>query len=275
MSRNSGMRGRTHDGLCCRYVITYTKKRRPTSMGGHSPCYPRCFRATSSFCSTTVHAGSRARYNGQRTAACHGRGRVCMRRKKGCRPPHTFCAAGTTAACAPEGRRKRDLARRCGIHAKNPLPHDTARGRFILWRRRRDLNPQPADYESKKWLFPGISRCFPIACFCPVSSKETEGYLGFPYSLTFPCPPAASRKKWGQNGDNFSGAHTMGYQWHQLEEGIRVREHPTRKHGSKRTHSWYGLRPYSCGGESAFVSFFLQCVLLSSKTIHGAVWHVR
>lgn len=25
----------------------------------------------------------------------------------------------------------------------------------------------------------------------------------------------------------------MGYQWHQLEEGIRVREHPTRKHGIK------------------------------------------
>ncbi len=44
---------------------------------------------------------------------------------------------------------------------------------------------------------------------------------------------AASRKKWGQNGDNVSGAHTLGYQWHQLEEGSRVREHPTRKHGSK------------------------------------------
>ena len=158
---------------------------------------------------------------------------------------------------------------------KKNLPHDTARGRFILWSRRRDLNPQPADDKSKKWLFPGISRCFPIARFCPVSSKETEGYPGSSYSLTFPCPPAASRKKWGQNGDNVSGAHTLGYQWHQLEEGSRVREHPTRKHGSKRTHSWYGLRPYSCGGESAFVSFFLQCVLLSSKTIHGAVWHVR
>ena len=244
-------------------------------MGGHSPCSPRCFRATSSFCSTTVHAGSRTRYNGQRTAACHGRGRVCMRRKKGCRPPHTFCAARTAAACAPEGRRGRELGGRRGIHAKIPLPHDTARGRFILWSRRRDLNPQPADDKSEKWLFPGISRCFPIARFCPVSSKETEGYPGSSYSLTFPCPPAASRKKWGQSGDNVSGAHTLGYQWHQLEEGSRVREHPTRKHGSKRTHSWYGLRPYSCGGESAFVSFFLQCVLLSSKTIHGAVWHVR
>ncbi|WP_300734233.1 hypothetical protein [uncultured Desulfovibrio sp.] len=95
------------------------------------------------------------------------------------------------------------------------------------------MNPQPADDKSKKWLFPGISRCFPIARFCPVSSKETEGYPGSSYSLTFPCPPAASRKKWGQNGDNVSGAHTLGYQWHQLEEGIRVQEHPTRKHGSK------------------------------------------
>ena len=202
-------------------------------MGGHSPCYPRCFRATSSFCSTTVHAGSRARYNGQRTAACHGRGHVCMRRKKGCRPPHTFCAAGTTAACAPEGCRGRELGGRRGIHAKKTCRMTRQGGVFILWSRRRDLNPQPADDKSEKWLFPGISRCFPIARFCPVSSKETEGYPGSSYSLTFPCPPAASRKKWGQNGDNVSGAHTLGYQWHQLEEGSRVREHPTRKHGSK------------------------------------------
>ena len=35
--------------------------------------------------------------------------------------------------------------------------------------------------------------------------------------------------KWGQ----LFRASTMGYQWHQLEEGIRVREHPTRKHGLK------------------------------------------
>ena len=48
----------------------------------------------------------------------------------------------------PAPRRAVHWERSHDMTHKAPLPHDTAGGRIILWSRRRDLNPQPADYKS-------------------------------------------------------------------------------------------------------------------------------
>ena len=49
---------------------------------------------------------------------------------------------------------------------------------------------------SEKKPFPGIPRYFQIARFCPVSSKETEGYLGFIF-LAFPLSTRCFAQKVG------------------------------------------------------------------------------
>ena len=60
----------------------------------------------------------------------------------------------------------------------------------------RDLTSWPTGCEAKKKPFPGIPRYFQIARFCPVSSKETEGYLGFIF-LAFPLSTRCFAQKVG------------------------------------------------------------------------------